>query len=203
MLRTWLPMFGYCASADRLSDKLLKKQIVDARTILEMLDALATDTVSFPYTSSNDMVLLGWLGHERSLCIYFSSFAHEWRVERKLPGGLVSAAWAWRRDKELAGLGPPHNNLNKPPWVGNEDVCRSHRSRLIALNEKRYGPLWPSCPRNMPTLWPQLTNGDPRGYRLRLSQGDTIKLSRDELVLPDWLYFDKNKQEVLNERDEE
>jgi hypothetical protein len=50
----------------------------------------------------------------------------------------------------------------------------------------------------MPTLWPQLTNSDPRGYRLRLSQGDIIKLSRDELALPDWLHFDKNKQEVLN-----
>jgi hypothetical protein len=203
MLRTWLPMFGYCASADRLSDKLLKRQIVDARTILEMLDALATDTVPFPYTSSNDMVLLGWRGHERSLCIYFSSFAHEWRVKRKLPGGFVSAAWASKRDEELAGLGPPHNNLNKPPWVGNEDVCRSHRSRLIALNEKRYRPLWPSCPRNMPTLWPQLTNSDPRGYRLRLAPGGPGELHQGELVLPNWLYFDKNKQEVLDERDGE
>jgi len=201
MLRTWLPMFGYCSSAAKLSDKLLKRQIVDARTILEILDALATDKRE--PSSKDDMVLLGWRGHERSLCIYFSSFAHEWRVKRKLPGGFVSAAWASKRDEELAGLGSPHNNLYKPPWVGNEDVCRSHRSRLIALNEKRYGPYWPNNPLDMPTLWPQNVIDDPRGYRLRLSQGDIVKLNRGELVLPDWLYFDKNKQEVLNERDEE
>jgi len=194
-------MFGYCASAAKLSDKLLKKQIVDTRTILETLDALA---LNFGDVVQNDeIVILGWVGHERSLCIYGSSCAYEWRAKRKLPGGFASGIWFSQQDEKLKDLGPPYSKLLKPPWVEDKDVCRSHRSRLIVLNERRYGPYWPNNPRNMPTLWPQNIDNDPRGYRLRLSRGDIIKLDQGELVLPNWLYFDKNKQEVLDERDGE
>jgi hypothetical protein len=46
------------------------------------------------------------------------------------------------------------HTYQKPPWLGNEDFHRSHRSNLLRKYPEHYRQFWPDEPDNLPYFWP-------------------------------------------------
>lgn len=180
---TWLPMLGFTASARKLDDERLKRQVESCHWFIEQLD------------SSNPNLLEEvrmWAGYEMRFAIYAIAVVQEAVVKRRLDFDTKPFHdWA----QELRSISMPND---PPPWLGDVDICRSHRSRLIAL-DPAYEDIFPNTPRNMPILWPQPVHPDmePCGYRLRLKTDDIRRLSTGRRVLPDHLYYNPSKNEVL------
>jgi hypothetical protein len=55
---------------------------------------------------------------------------------------------AVRTQKELAIAG------DLPPWLGDEDLHRSHRSSLVRKDPQFYRPLFGDVPEDLPYVWP-------------------------------------------------
>lgn len=53
-----------------------------------------------------------------------------------------------RSQDELAAAGA------LPPWLGDEDFHRSHRSSLLRKDPEHYRPLFPDDPDDLPYVWP-------------------------------------------------
>ena len=49
------------------------------------------------------------------------------------------------------------DELDLPPWIGDEAVHLSHRSNLIRKDPGYYGPLFPGVPDDLPYVWPPET----------------------------------------------
>jgi len=72
----------------------------------------------------------------------------------------------WRGYEEaLAAYGAPSAGVVRlldrlglvPPWLGDEDFHRAHRSSLLRKDPDRYGPEFGDVPPDLPYVWP--TNG--------------------------------------------
>lgn len=186
-MQTLLTQIGYAKTARTLQDRELSSQRGHAWNIL-----LALGSGEFKDSFAVQM----WRGYERSLCIYGLTMCLEWRVGRNHPldkmGGCFSDL-----DDDLKAQG---RTAEKPPWLGahEADILRSNRSNLVRLHPE-YGAVgWKDCPERMPMIWPQLTDADPRGYRLRVSSADTHRLENGERKLPDWLIYDAVKREITH-----
>lgn len=53
-----------------------------------------------------------------------------------------------RSQDELAAAGA------LPPWLGDEDFHRRHRSSLLRKDPEHYRPLFPDDPDDLPYVWP-------------------------------------------------
>jgi len=53
-----------------------------------------------------------------------------------------------RTQAELAAAGA------LPPWLGDEELHRSHRSALVRKDPAHYRPLFPDVPDDLPYVWP-------------------------------------------------
>jgi hypothetical protein len=78
-----------------------------------------------------------------------------------------------------------------PPWLGNEDLHLSHRSRLIAKDPRFYSKVFPGTDPDLEYVWPEpkheLLPEDPAGERmwvLRLPLGDTEPEQLKTVSLP-------------------
>lgn len=189
-LTIWTPYIAPGASAECLDDDTLAEQIRAVALVLQ-------DSYEQQPSDPKDTMLASrmWAGFPLALAIRGMVFAEELSIKRNrtdlVPQDDLS--YIMSAAKELEEAAEPRDD---PPWMGDPDVHRSHRSnldrqKLVSATE------FPSNPPKMPLLWPQLTQDDPRGYRLRLSSADTILLARRLRALPPWLRYDKNKREVL------
>jgi hypothetical protein len=61
-----------------------------------------------------------------------------------------------RTQAELADAGA------LPPWLGDDDFHRSHRSALVRKDPDFYGPKFPDVPDDLPYVWPVPPPGDAR-----------------------------------------
>lgn len=184
---TFHPQIKFFASLRKLDDARLGKQRQDALNILKKL--LAPDRPkSF---DGIDPAAAMWDGYEFTLGVYGMSACSEWQNKR---GNRDKLAFEIHK---LISDYPPE--LIEPPWLGDLNFHRSHRSYLIMRDPGHYEEFWPSTPELMPLLWPQVVSAkvDERGYRLRLSPKDVERLQTGERKLPDWLRYDKHKREVL------
>jgi hypothetical protein len=190
MIVTWMPHIKPGESAHSMSDKHLLQQISSTDTILRVLEDYTP-----PDGSEWQFLTKGmWLGFEWALAIHGLMCAHELVNVRKVSGfDRIDMSFIIAVGKAHEDLG---TNMVSPPWVGDYDVHRSHRSQLIAQNPD-YEQQWPQTPVNMPVLWPQEVDTEERGYRLRLSAGDKSRLRRGQLSLPPWLRYDPIRNEVV------
>ena len=46
------------------------------------------------------------------------------------------------------------DELDLPPWIGDEDFHLSHRSNLIRKDPEFYGEVFPDVPDDLPYVWP-------------------------------------------------
>lgn len=179
---TWLPQFAFGASAKRLDDERLMKQIEMCRKMIPLLEA------------ENDSLeeIRMWTGYEQRFCLYALMIVGEAITKRHIhPVDSRDFHRLWR-DLKDAGVGAA-----RPPWEKDVNIIRSHRSRLIAMDPERYKPLFPRTPEKMPVLWPQTLRTDPSVYRLRIKTEDIIKLADDRRRLPPWLYYNPDQNEVI------
>lgn len=179
---TLMPYIGFFKSVQSLDDARASRQRQDA---LKILKGLMSDP-AVPYHISQ----AGWSGYEYTLGVYGMSACSNWQQKRGHRDNL-----AFQIHQILEGV--PHD-LDMPPWMGDLNIHRSHRSYLIRRLPEHYLPSWPNTPENMPILWPQLTDADSRGYRVRLSGVEEKALLDGERELPEWLRYDRNKREIID-----
>lgn len=181
---TWLPQIGFGAAARRLDDKRLEKQFEMCHDIMYALE----DGDDWP-----EEVRM-WSGYEQRFCLYSMMVGLELHTQRHT-GADTTCFHEWMRELKDAGIGSA-----RPPWEKDADIIRSHRSRLIAMDRERYAPMFPRTPDKMPVLWPQVLKQDPGTYRLRLKTEDVRRLGTGSRKLPEWLYYNPEKNEVLARR---
>ncbi|MDP1820747.1 MAG: MSMEG_6728 family protein [Acidimicrobiales bacterium] len=149
-MQTFLPYPDFTKSAAVLDPRRLGKQRVEAMQILRAL----TRPV---YGWKHHPAVLMWRGHEEALGAYAVEVCREWchrghadTCEVKILDDLAAAAVPVppRSQGELATAGA------LPPWLGDDDVHRSHRSALLRKDPEWYGAAFGDVPDHLPYVWP-------------------------------------------------
>jgi Pyrimidine dimer DNA glycosylase len=140
-----LPWVGFGDSAAALDGRRLGKQRVE---VLQILRALVWPQ----YGWKNHPAVVMWRGFTPALVAYGLAVCDEWRRRGHRDGvratlldytGGREVGWGWCRDEGLL-----------PPWLGDEELHRSHRSALIRKDPDHYRPLFPDVPDDIDYVWP-------------------------------------------------
>jgi hypothetical protein len=155
-VQTFLPYPDFAASARVLDDRRLGKQRVEA---LQVLRALIIPGYGWRHHPAVAM----WRGYEEALGCYGTAVCREWcgrgrrdTCEAKIGDEL--AARGVHRVRDQAALGEAGE---LPPWLGDEDLHRSHRSSLLRKDPDWYGQFFVDVPADLPYVWP--TKARPQG----------------------------------------
>jgi Pyrimidine dimer DNA glycosylase len=150
-VQTFLPYPGFAATARVLDPRRLGKQRVEA---LQVLRALTVPG----YGWRHHPVVRMWRGHEEALTRYGLEICREWTAAGRRDTcaaslgaefTAVTARQTPRTQAELADAGA------LPPWLGDPDFHRSHRSALVRKDPGYYRPLFPDVPDDLPYVWPR------------------------------------------------
>lgn len=148
-MQTFLPWPDFEASARALDPKRLGKQRVEC---IQVVRGLTVPTYGWRHHPAVKM----WRGHLEALGRYALTCCEVW-VEHghgdtcaaTLGADLATAGVTTIRSQaELAETG------GLPPWLGDEDFHRSHRSSLVRKDPTHYRPLFPDVPDDLPYVWP-------------------------------------------------
>jgi hypothetical protein len=135
-MQTFLPVPSFAGSAQSLDRQRLGKQRVE---VLQILNALAGQSKGWTNHPATRM----WRGHERALIRYGLAVCDEW-IKR----GYNDSC----RDKILAHEQTyRHQSADMPPWMGDDNLHRSHQSNLKRKNPDHYA--FP-VPDDLPYVWP-------------------------------------------------
>ncbi|UMG93483.1 MSMEG_6728 family protein [Nocardioides sp. TF02-7] len=148
-MQTFLPYADFERSARSLDPKRLGKQRVETIQVVRALTRPG-------YGWANHPAALMWKGFEEALGRYGFTCCAVW-TERgfgdtcaaTIAADLRAAGvTAVRSQEELAAAGA------LPPWLGDEELHRSHRSALVRKDPDHYRPLFPDVPDHLPYVWP-------------------------------------------------
>lgn len=172
MLMTWHTKFSFAKSAADLENDRLRKQIDDAAEIMQMI----VDGAKRPTEPAFYM----WRYHLPALVVAGMSYSMEWTFKR---GFGDKTFWAFKRCHEsLKAKG--ESAYVPPPWFRDPDICRSHRSHLMAAEPEAYDEdLWPGTPPRMPILWP-VVGPDGAVAELRVAKVDLPLIRSKKLLIP-------------------
>jgi hypothetical protein len=100
--------------------------------------------------------VLMWSGFEEALGTYGQVMSRVWMEQGS--GDTCAATIA----EDLAAVGierlRPQDELAAagalPPWLGDEELHRSHQSALLRKDPQHYGPRFPGVPDDLPYVWP-------------------------------------------------
>ena len=148
-MQTFLPYPDFERSARSLDPKRLGKQRVETIQVVRALTRPGYGWANHPAT-------LMWKGFEEALGRYGFTCCEVWS---ELGFGDTCAATIGadlrtagvtqvRTQAELAAAGA------LPPWLGDEELHRSHRSALVRKDPAHYRPLFPDVPDDLPYVWP-------------------------------------------------
>ncbi|MBB5958176.1 hypothetical protein FHS29_004784 [Saccharothrix tamanrassetensis] len=149
-MQTFLPHPDFAATARVLDKRRLGKQRVEA---IQVLRGLVVPGYGWRHHPAVKM----WTGYEEALvrygleiCTAWCEYGHADTCAATLRAGLLEVRGDTKvRDQaELAAAG------DLPPWLGDEDLHRSHRSALVRKDPAHYGPLFPDVPADLPYVWP-------------------------------------------------
>jgi len=135
-MQTFLPFPCFKSSAKALDYKRLGKQRVEARQILNLLEA-RTNKKGF----RNHPAVKMWKGYEMALRHYLNCCIDEW----------VLRGYKNTMEKEIIECNI--KNITYPPWFGSKSFHASHRSNLLRKDYafyKKYG--WQE-PTDLPYVW--------------------------------------------------
>lgn len=148
-MQTFLPYADFERSAQALDQKRLGKQRVE---VIQVVRGLTRPG----YGWRHHPAVLMWRGHEEALGRYGLTICEVW-TERGF-GDTCAATivadlreagvTALRSEADLAAAGA------LPPWLGDEEFHRSHRSALVRKDPGFYAPLFPGVPDDLPYVWP-------------------------------------------------
>ncbi len=148
-MQTFLPYADFEQSARALDTKRLGKQRVETIQVVRALTRPG-------YGWANHPAVLMWKGFEEALGRYGFTCCAVWAelgfgdtCELTIATDLRTAGiGSVRTQEELAAAAA------LPPWLGNEELHRSHRSALVRKDPDHYRPLFPAVPEDLPYVWP-------------------------------------------------
>ncbi|HEX4815934.1 MAG TPA: MSMEG_6728 family protein [Nonomuraea sp.] len=149
-MQTFLPYPDFSVTAAVLDPLRLGKQRVEA---LQVLRALTVPG----YGWRHHPVVRMWTGYEEALVRYGLEVCARWcsigradTCAATMTGELAQrrGVAAARPQPELAAAG------ELPPWLGDADFHRSHRSALLRKNPAFYRPLFGDEPDDLDYVWP-------------------------------------------------
>jgi len=144
-MQTFLPLPTFAACAAALDDRRLGKQRVET---LQILRALVWPS----YGWQRHPAVAMWRGFVPALAAYGVAVCAEWRLRGRadavLPALLEFTGGRVPREADLAA-----RDL-LPPWLGDEELHRSHRSALVRKDPDHYRPLFGDVPADLPYVWP-------------------------------------------------
>lgn len=151
-MQTFLPYPSFAESSAALDSPRLGKQRVETLQILRAVLLPSYGWQSHPVTQM-------WRGYVPALTLYGLANVSAW-VERghaDSTQGLIAefAPGLAATQEQLADRGM------LPPWIGDEEVHRSHRSNLIRKDPEFYGALFPGTPGDLDYVWPVAGESGP------------------------------------------
>ena len=157
-MQTFLPYPSFDESASVLDRQRLGKQRVE---VLQLLNALSSTSAGW----RNHPAARMWSGHRRALCFYGIVVCEAWSAR----GYADTCAEKIRQRLELL----PAAESVVPPWFGDAQFHRAHRSNLLRKDRDHYSRYWTNVPDDLPYMWPELHDG---GYTLRT--GEVAKIGQ-------------------------
>jgi hypothetical protein len=134
-MQTFLPFENFAASAMVLDNRRLGKQRVECKQIY-----LALTEKDYGWKSHPAVKM--WRGYESTLALYGQYMCEEWILR-----GFDDSLKPWFAER-VAVDNP------RPPWLGDEQLHRSHRSNLLRKDVVFYRSYFPFEPRDLPYFWP-------------------------------------------------
>ena len=145
-MQTFLPYPDFRESAAVLDTPRLGKQRVENYQILR---ALTWPT----YAWKNHPAVRMWRGFVPALVVYGFAICDAWEAAGRadstrralldFTGGVVPD---WQELYDTGQL---------PPWIGRDDVHRSHQASLVRKDPGRYRPFFPDVSDDLPYSWPE------------------------------------------------
>lgn len=132
-MQTFLPYPDFAATAAVLDNRRLGKQRVEGIQIVRALTVPG-------YAWKNHPAVLMWKGHEQALESYLVAICAEWGGR----GFADSCSATIRADMAAFGVPPPQPQAELaavrklPPWLGDEELHRSHRGSLLLKDPDWY-----------------------------------------------------------------
>ncbi|MGW7286597.1 MSMEG_6728 family protein [Streptomyces sp. NPDC054847] len=162
-MQTFLPFPDFLASAAALDLRRLGKQRVEALQVLRGLTVPG-------YGWRRHPAVRMWAGYEEALVRYGLDICRVWTAEGRSDTCAVTLVHdlrvrhpevvAVRSQRRLAADG------DLPPWFGDRDFHRSHRSALVRKYPEFYRDRFPAVPDDLPYVWPT-SDRDPEQRRGR------------------------------------
>ena len=148
-MQTFLPYADFERSARTLDLRRLGKQRVE---VVQVVRARTWKGYGWARHPAARM----WTGFEEALGRYGLVVCRVWTDL----GFVDTCAGTIATDLADAGIGPLRSQDELaaagalPPWLGDEDLHRSHRSALVRKDPDHYRPLFPDVPDDLPYVWP-------------------------------------------------
>ncbi|WP_426006300.1 MSMEG_6728 family protein [Paenarthrobacter sp. NyZ202] len=173
-MQTFLPFADFRESAAALDTARLGKQRVEA---LQVLRALVIPHYGWQQHPAVRM----WMGHVPALTLYGLAMADEW-IQRGHPDNTRSNITEFAPQ----AAHPDYvSRIAMPPWLGDEDLHASHRSKLIGKDPRFYGPLFPGTEERLDYVWPEPRHTfhpeDPEDERLWILRAPVEDLRPEDL----------------------
>jgi hypothetical protein len=172
-MQTFLPYPSFAASAEVLDSPRLGKQRVET---LQIARAILVPTYGWQRHPAVGM----WRGYLPALTAYGLAMTDAWigrgfadTVRDQLVEFAPEVDGRSQEDLADAGL--------MPPWLGDEAVHESHRSRLIAKDPAFYGAAFPGTPEGLDYHWPHPLAVEPApvGDRMWVVRVDDVDTWRE------------------------
>lgn len=149
-MQTFLPYSDFQKTAEVLDGKRLGKQRVETYQLL--LQLCGVKMLDYPHWEPrlggwDHPAAAMWAGHERSLLDYQKAICNEWTSRGFRDTTLEKSSLV------LELIGKSSWTEEPPPWLGIEDVHRSHRSNLLRKDPDYYSKFFDESP-ELPYIWP-------------------------------------------------
>jgi len=148
-VQTYLPYADFTASAEVLDGRRLGKQRVE---VLQVMRAITVPGYGWRHHPTAKM----WKGHEEALAAYGVAVCREWCRR----GHADTCDLKIRQELATLGVNEVRDQADLgqagclPPWLGDEDFHRSHRSSLLRKDPEWYGAVFDDVPVDLPYIWP-------------------------------------------------
>jgi hypothetical protein len=128
-----LPYEDFEKTAKALDRKRLGKQRVEA---MQIVNALTTGQSGW----YNHPAVQMWKGYVEALKVYFNAISKEW-VKRGY-------------EHNIGFYDVEDFKVEYPPWLGDEEFHKSHRSNLLRKEPEYYRQFGWNVPDDLPYVWP-------------------------------------------------
>jgi hypothetical protein len=149
-MQTFLPYKSFKKSARVLDRQRLGKQRVEN---LQLLRSHVIPGAGWSNHPASKM----WAGHEAWLVSYQIAICDEWHIVRGYKDTCLEKTIDLadeflnipKRDGGLIRVGQA-----RPPWLGDKEFHRSHKSNLVRKNADHYRTFFPNVPDDLEYVWP-------------------------------------------------